>query len=131
MNYRQRGALESLRIVPLPAQPGPIDPESEEQRRRHRDRHERELPVDARGHVDHSANGERSREERNHTRHRDILNRLRVVLDPICGVGRAAPVVVGERELLSVPEQPAAQVQKQPLTCRRGQPQLAEALQLL
>ena len=59
------------------------------------------------------------------------LDAVRVVLDPVGRVGRAAPVVVGERQPLGVPEQPPRKPSGQPLAgVRRSRTRRAKLLHL-
>ena len=66
---------------------------------------EREVPVDAQGHVEHRDDGGRRHDEGDDSVDDDVLNGGRVVLNAIQGVTCSARVVVGERQALNLPKQ--------------------------
>ena len=90
------------------------------------------MPVESRDHDQHRDQREAGRDEWHEAIDREILDRLRVVLNPVGRVGAAPRVVIGQRQALNVREEPRAKAQQE-LLPRIGlqHPRSANALQLV
>jgi hypothetical protein len=131
MDHRERRALKLLRLVPLASQAAPVDVEREQQRWRYGERDQPEAPVDPRRHIQHPDDREQGREEGDHSRDRERLERLCVVLDAVGRVGDSAHVVVRERQPLHVAKQARTKAQEQLLAGVRTQDHGGELDQLV
>ena len=130
LHDRQRRALEPLRAPPLAAHAPPIDARQDEERRRNRQGDERELPVEVGGDRDHRREGDRRRREGNGALDHDVLDRQRVVLDPVEGVGRSLRVVVREGQALDLVHESRPEIEDQPLPDPGAQERTGDDLQL-
>ena len=65
--------------------------------------------------IKHASEGQRRSYQRQHTLNKDVLNRRSVMLNPICDVVHAAPVMCGQTETLSVPKKTISELKDESL----------------
>jgi hypothetical protein len=130
LDDRHRPALKTLDPDLLEAEPAAVYQRDEQEWRRDGQRHQRQRPVDARGHVEHRHQREGAGHEGCDRVRRHPLHSSRVVLDPVGGIARTPCVVVGERKTLQVPEEARAEVEHHALPRSGLQHERRHALQL-
>ena len=117
----QRGALELPRLARLPAQPGSIEPGRQEQRRRHGQGHDRQLPIQPQHHVDHADEGGGRAYRGDETLDDDLLEGRGIVLNPVHGVRRARRVMIRQRQPLEMAKHRTAELQDERFAGRGGE----------
>ena len=123
LHNRHRRALVPADVFPLLAQASPAEPRDAEERRHDGGGDDGKGPIEPGGHDQHGHQCEDRCDERHEAIHREILDRLRIVLNAVGRVGAPPAVVVGERQALDVREKQRAKLKQEFLDrCRSAAP---------
>jgi hypothetical protein len=110
---RGQPRFDRLRPLRARAEPARRPPDPDEQKRHDRQRHQRELRVDAHKDAEHHHERRGGEDQRHHAAHQQLVQERRVGLQAVRGLADRHPRVVSKAERLQVEEQALAQVARQ------------------